>query len=379
MTTYLLGPFSANYLGNAMFDGPTGVLRDLLAERGISLCTVDLGDIRSADKILFYDLNRELLRECISAGIGPDRLALFLFEPEVARPDQYIPHDWQHFGRVFTLRDDLVDNVRLFKFRWPQIMRRRSPLPGFEERTLVTMINSNKCSYVEGEGFSYRRKAIRFFDSIGDFDLYGPGWDNHVMYCKYASYAAKQKLMSTARRKNPNLTLWRVADELVRSPRLTASYLRDVLGGWLPFRSYAGTVPDKDETLSHYRFCLCFENQLNRPGYMTEKIFDCLVSGAIPIYLGATNIKDHVPKECFIWMNDFPDFRSLHTFMKSMTSDEFHKLQRAGQEFLQSEAFRPWTPEGSFSDIIAKLLMDTPDCPHESHRSHEAHLQETLR
>lgn len=359
MTTYLLSPFSKNYLGNVMFDGPSRVLRDLLSERDISLCTVDMGDIQSADRILFYDLDNELLQDCISAGISADKLVLFLFEPEVTRPDQYNPRIRQHFGKIFTWRDDLVDNVRFFKFRWPQIMRRRSPLPGFEERKLLTMINSNKYSYVDGEGFSYRRKAIKFFDSTGDFDLYGPDWNNYALTLKRAAIALKQALENMPGRNNNRLTLAQAAGAAVCTPRLTVSYLRDMLGGRPPFRSYGGPVSDKDLTLSHYRFCLCYENQLNRPGYVTEKIFDCLVSGAIPIYLGATNINDYVPQECFIWMNDIPDFRTLHAFMKSMSSDEFYKMQQAGQEFLQSEAFSPWTPAGSFSDIIDKLLMDT--------------------
>ncbi|MDO8586173.1 MAG: glycosyltransferase family 10 [Armatimonadota bacterium] len=360
MTTYLLSPFSNNYLGNAMFDGPTGTLRDLMAERGISMCTVDLGDIRSADRILFYDLNRELLLKCLAAGVTPDRLVLFLFEPEVTRPDQYNPRVWQHFGTIFTSRDDLVDNVRFFKLKWPQIMRRLSSLPGFEERKLAAMINSNKFSYVDGEGFTYRRKAIRFFDSVDDFDLYGPNWNDNALTRQQAIYALKQALISKTTRNGSKLTLWRAGSTALLSPKMIASYFRDILGGWRPFRSYIGTVPDKDETLSHYRFCLCYENQFNRPGYMTEKIFDCFVSGTIPIYLGATNVDEYVPRSAFIWMKDIPDFSALHTFMKSMTSAEFNKMQRAGQEFLDSEAFGAWTPKGSFNDIIAKLLWDTP-------------------
>lgn len=360
MTTYLLSPFSKSYLNNIIFEGPTAALRDLLAERGISLRTVDLGDIRTADKILFYDLDDELLQRCLAAGVTPDRMVLFLFEPEATHPVQYNQSVWRHFGQIFTTRDDLVDSRRLFKIRWPQILRRTSPLPRFEERKLAAMINSNKFSYIDGEGFSYRRKAIEFFDLAGDFDLYGPGWNDPLVTRKQALYALKQLLLSKAAKDGLRPSDLRAACAAITAPGTIVSFLRDVTVGRRQFRSYMGTVPDKDETLSHYRFCLCYENQLNRPGYMTEKIFDSFLTGTIPVYLGATNVDEYIPRDCFIWMKDIPDFAGLYDLMMSMTSDEFYKMQQAGQEFLDSELFTGWTPRVSFADVIDKLLGPIP-------------------
>ncbi len=56
---------------------------------------------------------------------------------------------------------------------------------------------------------------------------------------------------------------------------------------------------DKISTISGYKFYLCYEN-VAMPGYVTEKIIDCFVAGVIPVYLGATNIEDHIPKSTFI-------------------------------------------------------------------------------
>jgi hypothetical protein len=44
---------------------------------------------------------------------------------------------------------------------------------------------------------------------------------------------------------------------------------------------------------SKYKFIICFENS-NTDGYVTEKIFNVFLSGSIPIYDGAPNIKDYV-------------------------------------------------------------------------------------
>ena len=41
----------------------------------------------------------------------------------------------------------------------------------------------------------------------------------------------------------------------------------------------------KDEILKHYKFNICFENQIV-DGYVTEKLYEALLSGTIPIYWG---------------------------------------------------------------------------------------------
>ena len=42
----------------------------------------------------------------------------------------------------------------------------------------------------------------------------------------------------------------------------------------------------KEEFLANYRFCICPENSLG-DGYITEKVFESIASGCIPIYWGA--------------------------------------------------------------------------------------------
>ena len=51
--------------------------------------------------------------------------------------------------------------------------------PNFKDRKFLTLINANKYSYVKGELYSLRRKAILFFEEKCPkrFDLYGRGRD----------------------------------------------------------------------------------------------------------------------------------------------------------------------------------------------------------
>ena len=72
---------------------------------------------------------------------------------------------------------------------------------------------------------------------------------------------------------------------------------------------------NKTETISKYKFAVCFENT-SYPGYVTEKIIDCLVAGLIPIYLGAPDISEFVPEEAFIDMRKFNTWQELDNYVR---------------------------------------------------------------
>ena len=56
----------------------------------------------------------------------------------------------------------------------------------------------------------------------------------------------------------------------------------------------------KLETMRTYKFTVAFENAIAKD-YVTEKFYDPLVAGSVPIYLGAPNIEDFAPGDhCFI-------------------------------------------------------------------------------
>jgi glycosyltransferase involved in cell wall biosynthesis len=74
---------------------------------------------------------------------------------------------------------------------------------------------------------------------------------------------------------------------------------------------------------SRYRFVLAFENA-REPDYVTEKFFEPLMFGAVPVYLGAPNVADFAPGEhCYINASDFSSARELAEFLTSMSDEEY--------------------------------------------------------
>ncbi|KAJ4965872.1 hypothetical protein NE237_017721 [Protea cynaroides] len=66
---------------------------------------------------------------------------------------------------------------------------------------------------------------------------------------------------------------------------------------------------DKVETLKHYKFSLAFENS-NEEDYVTEKFFQSLVAGSVPVVVGAPNIQEFAPSSSSVLhikeLNDVP-------------------------------------------------------------------------
>jgi len=67
--------------------------------------------------------------------------------------------------------------------------------------------------------------------------------------------------------------------------------------------AYRGYAASKYQTLSQYRYNLAIENSVE-DWYISEKIFDSLLCGCMPIYYGSEKIFDLLPNE---WFHFLPD------------------------------------------------------------------------
>lgn len=67
----------------------------------------------------------------------------------------------------------------------------------------------------------------------------------------------------------------------------------------------------KLETISTYYYYLAFENSIY-PDYVSEKLFDGLIAGTVPVYLGALNVADFLPADnCIINVSDYSSVREV--------------------------------------------------------------------
>jgi len=254
-----------------------------LQEKNVNLYATDLKNEKD-------DLNLRYVIVWNKPGCGskelfkkftPKKLLLFMWEPPTVI--KYSSEYLSHFKRVYTWNDDLVDNKKFFKFYYPELKPMMNNLPSFEERKLVTQISSNKKSRHSKELYSERERVIQFFEDKKEFDFYGFAWEEKG------------------------------------------------------YKNYRRSVENKLETLQNYRFNVCYENIYDIKGYITEKIFDSFAAGAIPIYWGASNVTDYIPKNCFIDRRDFKDFAAVYDYIRTMDKATYETYLKNIQAFLQSD------------------------------------------
>jgi Glycosyltransferase family 10 (fucosyltransferase) C-term/Fucosyltransferase, N-terminal len=78
----------------------------------------------------------------------------------------------------------------------------------------------------------------------------------------------------------------------------------------------------KLETVSRYRFTLAFENAVAED-YVTEKLYDPLLAGSVPVYLGAPNVERFAPsRDAYLDVRDYPSPRVLADHLLKLAGDE---------------------------------------------------------
>lgn len=189
------------------------------------------------------------------------------------------------------------------------------------EYTLAMIHQRYKKEYRNLEGDIEREKAVKFFDKVlgDDFHTYGRVWEKTLPW-----------------------------DNV----------------GWKGILKGSIMGNEKLLKLRDYKFLLCFENS-REDGYVTEKIFSAFLSGAIPIYFGAADISDHIPKECYVEF-DGSDYDELYKRIMAITPTEFHQMREHIKTFLSS----PQGDEFTSVSLAKKLefyfnkLKSVPNSPY---------------
>jgi len=260
------------------------------------------------------------------------RMGLLAFEPATFRAANWDPAIQREFGFVLGWDTAVTgSNYHLARTPYTTGMTPCEPVP-FAERKLCALIACNKFSDDPSELYSARRAAARFFEANhpAEFDLYGWRWETDA-------YA------------NPFFR---------RSRNLAQCATK--LGFGKPYPSWRGTVDDKFATLGQYRFSICFENG-RFPGYITEKLFDSLNAMCVPVYLGAPDVADCVPRDVFIDRRDFATDEELYAYLAGMSETRYAEYTAAISAFLASSAYQAFSGQAYARALLAAIEASALD------------------
>lgn len=322
--TIYVDPAYKAYYQNRLFDENDPVLnrddtlapyirmRAALEQEGATVLTADflLAQKESDQEAEYYSFGVIENYRTLSAKPNIRMRAFVIFEPPVVAPHLYreLPTLTRVFERVYlhnvegdgySLKG--VDASKLRKLYWPQ--PRADVIEAYwhkqdRQRRIVVINGNHKPSKRSRELYSKRIEAMAHLAKLECIDLYGRGWERWWS------------------RNSMWLPYWRNRGTLMQI--------------------YKGACASKYEVMQHYTFALCFEN-MTMKGYVTEKIFDCFYAGIIPLYWGATDITDLIPREAYIDVRQYVTVEQMHATVMLMSDVEIQSMREAGRAFLQSE------------------------------------------
>lgn len=89
----------------------------------------------------------------------------------------------------------------------------------------------------------------------------------------------------------------------------------------LASRQAADAFQSKRLYCSRFKFAIAYEN-MDLPGYMTEKLTDCYFSNTVPIYYGSRGDISPFPHDSIICAHDFESMDALIEYVKEVDQDD---------------------------------------------------------
>lgn len=301
-------------------------LKKEFQKHGYGVGTNDIFTPSEADVVIYFDMPAKLPEK-----EHAQKSFLILIESDIIKPENYDTKKHSRFNKIFTWHDRLVDGKKYIKLNFSHKFPKNIETLPYEEKKLCTLIAGNKRVSHPLELYSERVKAIRWFEEHHpeEFDLYGVGWE------KYRFNGPKPIRL------------------LNKVPILGELYAKATNQ---MFPSYRGKVDNKKETLKKYKFSICYENGKEIPGYITEKIFDSFFAGCVPVYLGAPNIRDYVPSECFIDKREFSCYEELYNYLSTMPKERYLHYIESIKNYLLNEDSRQFTTEFYAKRVVSTII-----------------------
>ncbi|MBR4927739.1 MAG: hypothetical protein IKY98_05370 [Alphaproteobacteria bacterium] len=263
------------------------LLQSEFYQHGYLLQTQDIHLPQNSDIVVWAYPNGDL------SDVSEEQYLVGWLQESPISLEQPLPAEqYQKFDMILTYRQDLIDNQKTFPVHiFTRVREIKKEYWKTPKSALISQIASCGFDYAYKE----RVEAAKWFfeNAPDDFKLYGKGWDE---------------------------------------------IKKDLSGQALKHfeQQYGGFVDDKHKAVSESKFVLAYENTIHAD-YVTEKIFDVLQAGSVPVYLGAPNIETYVPKDCFINKNDFKTYDDLYAFLKNMDDKTYEHYRQCAYRFIQKK------------------------------------------
>lgn len=236
------------------------------------------------------------------------------------------PHNYKHYDAVFAANSD-SDIFRCVPwFNSPAVHTEDSGefTPKGDEFTLIA---ADKLSLVKGELYSLRRRLLRKYPDV--FIVYGQGWDK--TFTRRLKIVLGEFVLALSGR-----------SQITTAP--IKSYLIDKINS-------AGPIETKFAAYKTSKYALVIENSMT---IRTEKLYDAIESGVIPVYVGPRCHDDIDPR---LYISSDPSEESVMEAVDTARAIDLHQWLAWRAEWMKSESYNKSSKE-RFFEFLNSLAID---------------------
>lgn len=303
-----------------------------------------------SDLVIFVNYSGKSLRKL---KIYHSKLVLIRLEPKAVLPIQYNKRIEKKFDLIITPGGQVDLESRFIG--WPYKYDLNPSKPAAEYTSLKSVITQaiNK-EFFEIESWSLRKNALVLIAA------------NKVSPTSKSNYRIRRYLA-----KNLSPKFLYVYGPLWQAPLITlivhrckvmayairTGYfpnLKEIYGNlFTKYSTFVGEPEDKHKVIREFRYSLVIENTTD---YCSEKIFDAMINGSIPIYLGPKNSQINLPSNLYLRCTG--SAHELKELVENFTEKKSADMLKSMKSYLISDEFSKNWHSDKVYEKIAKEIKD---------------------
>jgi hypothetical protein len=339
------------------FHEPSGIYRFSHLFNELKKSGLNLSHDPKSDWLISINHNKKEYQRFISNGGSANRAILLRDEPVSVFPMQFKNAIEKLYLLVLTPGLCKELSSQSFFIPWPYESNANPNKPEISDQFLIyenlsknmiesmaewnlrenyaTVISANKVSSKKSIYYDLRRKIAHQSRELNVL-VYGDLWNSGLL----------RKIRH------------RVAVLFFAVRNKSAFSIRSVYGNLHWRYNSHGPVENKFKTLLNSKFSIVLENSDTT---ISEKIFDAIIAGCVPVYFGPKLDSVGLPKD--IAFECDPEINSFVNLMKDLSPQQIENVRISGQKFIRSRDFKEiWLQEkvNSYLHEVILLKMNSP-------------------
>ena len=303
-----------------------------------------------SDLVVFVNYNRKFLRKVKNHD---SKLVLIRLEPRAVLPIQYKKRIENKYDLIITPGGQVDSESKFIGWPYKYDLNPSKPDARFTslqsvikeavgerffeieqwnaKKNAVVLVAANKVSPTSKSNYSIRRHLAKNLNPQFLY-VYGPLWQASII--KLIVHRFRVMVYSIRTGYLPNI--------------------KEIYGNLLAkYLNFVSEPEDKHKVIREFKYSLVIENSSD---YCSEKIFDAMINGSIPIYVGPKIAEKYLPSSLYLSCGG--TVQELTTLVDTFTENNSADMLKSMKDYLVSDEFIENWQSDKVYEKIAKEIKD---------------------